>query len=93
MSASSTALPALLSWAALNVGVSAAFAWGMATAAAATSPVVTAISRLRLVIPLVGVVRLILTCRSLPGDVGGPRGVGAREAQPGPPFARIPDTP
>ncbi|GGR78235.1 hypothetical protein GCM10010269_16810 [Streptomyces humidus] len=56
----------------------------------------TAVSRIRLETPLmvVGVVRLILTFRSLLGEVGGPScGVGAREAQPGPTFVRIADTP
>lgn len=77
-SAWSTALPALLSSAALKVaGAGAAFALGIATAAAATRPVETAISRVRLVMPLRGVVRLILTFRSSTGEVGGPsRGGG-----------------
>ncbi len=71
------------SWVALNVGESLALAVGTANAAAATNPVATAISLVRLAIPLRGVVRLILTFRSLLGEVGGPRGVGAREAQSG----------
>lgn len=55
MSAFSTEPPALLSWAALKVtGVSAAVALGIAIAAAATRPVDTAISRVRLVMPLRG---------------------------------------
>lgn len=45
---------ALLSWLELNVWASDAFALGTANAAAATSPVVTAISRLRLAMPLRG---------------------------------------
>ncbi len=54
-SASSTAPLALLSSAALKVaGVSVAFALGIAIAAAATMPVDTAISRVRLVMPLRG---------------------------------------
>ncbi len=57
------------------VGVSAAFALGIAMAAAATRPVDTAISRVRLAMPLRGVVRLILTFRSSTWEVGGPRGV------------------
>ena len=58
---------ALLSWVALKVWASDAFALGTANAAAATSPVVTAISRLRLDMPPRGVVRLILTFRSSEG--------------------------
>src|SRR3954454_12293598 len=81
MSALSTELLALLSSAVLNGVAAVAFALGTAMAAAATRPVVPAISRVRLAMPLRGVVRLILTFRSLPGEVGGPRGVGAREAQ------------
>src|SRR6266545_6170965 len=79
----STDLLTVLSCVALNICTSDAFALGMANEAAATSPVATAISRVRLVMPLRGVVRLILTCRSSTWEVGGPRGVGAREAQPG----------
>ncbi|GHB53377.1 hypothetical protein GCM10010377_50530 [Streptomyces viridiviolaceus] len=72
-SAFSTEPLALLSSALLKVvGVSDAFALGTAIAAAATSPVDTAISRVRLVMPLRGVVRLILTFRSSTGEVGGP---------------------
>jgi hypothetical protein len=54
----------LLSWVELKVWTSDAFALGIANAAAATSPVDTAISRLRLAMPLRGVVRLILTFHS-----------------------------
>ncbi|GGQ32531.1 hypothetical protein GCM10010279_46290 [Streptomyces mutabilis] len=72
-SASSTAPLALFSSAALKAaGVSEAFALGIAIAAAATMPVDTAISRVRLVMPLRGVVRLILTFRSSTKEVGGP---------------------
>src|SRR3954447_19822338 len=75
MFALSTELLAVLSWAALKVWPSLALAVGTANAAAATKPVATAISRVRLAMGLRGVLRLILTFRSLPGEVGGPRGV------------------
>ncbi|GHF15361.1 hypothetical protein GCM10018772_45530 [Streptomyces fumanus] len=83
-SAFSTELLTLLSSAELKVlGVSDAFALGTAIAAAATRPVDTASNRVRLVIPLRGVVRLILTFRSSTGEVGGLLvGSWAREAQP-----------
>src|SRR5688500_9512627 len=75
-SAFSTEPLTLLSSAELKVvGVSAAFALGTTIAAAARSPVDTAISRVRLETPLRGVVRLILTSRSSTKEVGGPRGV------------------
>jgi hypothetical protein len=67
MSDLSTDLFTVLSWVALNVWASDAFALGTANAAAATSPVVTAISRLRLAVPPRGVVRLILTFHSSEG--------------------------
>src|SRR5690242_7974413 len=76
-SALSTEASALLSALALKVGDSDAFALGTAIAAAATRPVVTAISRVRLEMPLRGVVRLILTFVPPKGKSGGPRGVGA----------------
>ncbi len=83
MSAFSTDPLTLLSSAELKVvGVSAAFALGTTIAAAATRPVDTAISRVRLETPLRGLVRLILTCRSSTKEVGGPLvGLRAREAQ------------
>lgn len=68
-----------MSWALLKVAaVSDAFALGTANAAAATRVEPMAISRVRLDMPLREVVRLILTFRSSMGEVGGPRGVGAR---------------
>ncbi|GAA3778354.1 hypothetical protein GCM10022403_011330 [Streptomyces coacervatus] len=79
----STEALALFSWAVLKGVAVDAFALGTAIAAAATRPVVTAISRVRLAIPLRGVVRLILTFVPPKGKSVGPRGVGAREAQPG----------
>jgi hypothetical protein len=91
-SALSTDELAVESWVALNVCASLALAVGTANAAAATNPVATAISLVRLAIPLRGVVRLILTFRSLLGEFRGPRGVGAREAQSGP-GVRFPNTP
>lgn len=54
MSDLSTDLFTVLSWVALNVWASDAFAVGTENAAAARSPVVTAISRVRLAIPLRG---------------------------------------
>ncbi|GAA4045616.1 hypothetical protein GCM10022233_13990 [Streptomyces shaanxiensis] len=77
MSAFSTEPLALLSSAALKVvEESAAVALGIANAAAATRPEETAISRVRLVMPLRGVVRLILTFRSLQGKSGARVGWG-----------------
>src|ERR1044072_368648 len=52
---------AWLSWVALYVVASPAWAAGMASAAAATRPEERAIMRVRLVTPLRGVVRVILT--------------------------------
>ncbi|GAA5076680.1 hypothetical protein GCM10023336_67100 [Streptomyces similanensis] len=69
--------------------MSDAFALGTANAAAATSPAAMATTRVCLVMPR-GAVRLILTFRASTKEVGGPRGVGAREAQPGA-VARMPD--
>ncbi|GAA1233124.1 hypothetical protein GCM10009646_21880 [Streptomyces aureus] len=78
-------MPAWVSWVALKVcatGASDALAVGTVSAPMATSPEATEIIRARLAMPLRGVVRLILTGSFLPREVGGPRGVGAREAQP-----------
>ncbi|GGQ30883.1 hypothetical protein GCM10010233_55350 [Streptomyces pseudogriseolus] len=91
-SAFSTELLALLSAEELKVvGVSAAFALGIAIAAAATRPVETAISRVRLEMPLWGVVRLILTFRSSTKEVGGPRGVAGPVRRSQRTADRIPD--
>lgn len=67
MSDLSTDLFTELSWVVLKVWTSAALALGTVIAAAATSPALTAISRVRLAMPLRGVVRLILTCHSSEG--------------------------
>ncbi|BCM65889.1 hypothetical protein EASAB2608_01223 [Streptomyces sp. EAS-AB2608] len=66
----------MVSWVALNVWASLAFAVGAANAAAARKPVATAVSRVRLAVPARGVVRLILTFRSLQGKSGARVGSG-----------------